>query len=47
MRGLWVSRVGLAAEKGRRIPLARGRESRRIEADADVMEMVPQPGAGK
>lgn len=42
MVGLWVSRVGLTAEEeeGRRITLARGREPRRIEADADGMEMV-------
>lgn len=38
---LWVSRVGLnAEEEGRRITLARGREPRRIEADADGMEMM-------
>lgn len=38
---IWISRVGLNAEQeGRRITLARGREPRRIEADADGMEIV-------
>lgn len=41
MMVLWVSRVGLdAGGEGRRITLAQGREPRRIEADADGMEMV-------